>query len=69
VLQRGNQALDSQGDTDKPRFLQGFGVAIKLGLSFGDLGRTVGIHPTIAEELVNLRVTKRSGGAIDQAGC
>jgi len=38
--------------------MQGFAVAIKLGVTKRDLDRTVGIHPTSAEEFVLLRKTK-----------
>lgn len=35
--------------------LQGFAVAVRAGLTKGDLDRTLGIHPTSAEELVTMR--------------
>lgn len=38
--------------------IQGYGVAFKMGLKKSDLDNTVGIHPTITEEFVNLKVTK-----------
>jgi thioredoxin reductase (NADPH) len=41
--------------------MQGFGVAMKRGLTFKDLRETVGIHPTSAEEITTLTVTKSSG--------
>jgi glutathione reductase (NADPH) len=40
---------------DAPEILQGFAVAVRAGLSKSDFDRTVGIHPTSAEELVTLR--------------
>ena len=40
---------------DAPEILQGFAVAIRAGLSKHDFDRTIGIHPTSAEELVTLR--------------
>jgi glutathione reductase (NADPH) len=40
---------------DAPEMLQGFAVAVKAGLSKKDFDRTIGIHPTAAEELVTLR--------------
>ncbi len=40
---------------DAPEILQGFAVAIRAGLSKSDFDRTIGIHPTSAEELVTLR--------------
>lgn len=41
--------------------MQGYGVAMKQGLSFKTLSDTVGIHPTNAEEIVSLTITKSSG--------
>ncbi len=40
---------------DAPEMLQGFAVAVRAGLTKADFDRTVGIHPTGAEELVTLR--------------
>ena len=39
---------------DAPEIVQGFAVAIRLGATKKDFDRTVGIHPTAAEELVTL---------------
>ena len=47
----------------------GFAVAIKLGVRFEDLKRTVGIHPTSAEEMVLLKVSKESGENYIKKGC
>jgi thioredoxin/glutathione reductase (selenoprotein) len=41
--------------------MQGYGVAMKQGLTFKQLTETVGIHPTSSEELVTLSTTKSSG--------
>ena len=41
---------------DAPEIVQGFAVAIKSGLTKQQFDRTVGIHPTAAEELVTMRV-------------
>ncbi|XP_055389510.1 thioredoxin reductase 1, mitochondrial isoform X2 [Condylostylus longicornis] len=41
--------------------MQGFGAAIKSGLTMKILLNTVGIHPTTAEEFTRLAITKRSG--------
>lgn len=41
---------------DAPEMVQGFAVAVKAGLLKKDFDRTLGIHPTAAEELVTLRV-------------
>ena len=38
--------------------MQGYAVAMKLGVKRKDLERTVGIHPTCAEELVVINKTK-----------
>ncbi|MGY6552911.1 MAG: glutathione-disulfide reductase [Wenzhouxiangella sp.] len=40
---------------DAPEMLQGFAVAVRAGLSKADFDRTIGIHPTAAEELVTMR--------------
>ncbi len=49
--------------------MQGYGAAIKKGLTFHDLEETVGIHPTSAEEIVTLSVTKSSGADAAAGGC
>lgn len=49
--------------------IQGFAVALRCKLSFAQLVQTVGIHPTSAEELVKLRITKRSGLDPTVTGC
>lgn len=40
---------------DAPEIVQGFAVAVRAGLSKADFDRTIGVHPTAAEELVTLR--------------
>jgi glutathione reductase (NADPH) len=40
--------------------VQGFGVAMKAGITKKQLDSTVGIHPTSAEELVTMRSSTRS---------
>jgi glutathione reductase (NADPH) len=40
---------------DAPEIVQGFAVAVRAGLTKRDFDRTIGIHPTSAEELVTLR--------------
>jgi pyruvate/2-oxoglutarate dehydrogenase complex dihydrolipoamide dehydrogenase (E3) component len=49
--------------------MQGYGVAMKQGLTFKQLTETVGIHPTSAEELVTLSVTRSSGKDAAAGGC
>ncbi len=46
---------------DAPEMLQGFAVAVRAGLSKYDFDRTIGIHPTAAEELVTMRQPVQSG--------
>ncbi|XP_014788741.1 thioredoxin reductase 2, mitochondrial [Octopus bimaculoides] len=41
--------------------MQGFVTAFRAGASMNTVMRTVGIHPTCAEELVKINITKRSG--------
>ncbi|KAG9468962.1 thioredoxin reductase 3 [Eleutherodactylus coqui] len=48
---------------------QGFGAAMKCGLTKEKLDETIGIHPTCAEAFTTLEVTKSSGGDITQKGC
>ena len=48
---------------------QGFAVALRCGATKADLDATIGIHPCAAEELVTLRVTKRSGLPAERDGC
>ena len=54
------------GDTDKVvgmhmvgadagEIMQGFGVAMRMGVTKADFDATVGIHPTAAEEFVTMR--------------
>uniref|UniRef100_G3SQE6 thioredoxin-disulfide reductase (NADPH) n=1 Tax=Loxodonta africana TaxID=9785 RepID=G3SQE6_LOXAF len=48
---------------------QGFALGIKCGASYAQMMRTVGIHPTCAEEVVKLRISKRSGLDPTVTGC
>ncbi|XP_066459571.1 thioredoxin reductase 2, mitochondrial isoform X1 [Eleutherodactylus coqui] len=41
--------------------IQGFALGIKCGATYPQLMSTVGIHPTCAEEVTKLHITKRSG--------
>ncbi|KAJ8312608.1 LOW QUALITY PROTEIN: hypothetical protein KUTeg_009981 [Tegillarca granosa] len=41
--------------------IQGFAVAFNCGLTWNHISQTVGIHPTSAEEIVKMHITKRSG--------
>lgn len=49
--------------------IQGFGVAMKKGLTLEELNSVVGIHPTCAEELVDVSVSKKSGVDANKSGC
>jgi thioredoxin reductase (NADPH) len=49
--------------------MQGFGAAMKCGLTYKKLTETVGIHPTSSEELVGMSITKRSGKDAASGGC
>jgi glutathione reductase (NADPH) len=44
---------------DAPEIMQGLSVAINCGATKQDFDRTVGIHPTAAEEFVTLRTRSR----------
>lgn len=39
--------------------MQGFGLGMRLGMTYKDLRQLVGIHPTVAEEITLLQTTKR----------
>ncbi len=49
---------------DAGEIVQGFAVALRCGVTKGELDKTIGIHPTSAEELVQMREpVKRAAGA------
>ncbi|XP_031574558.1 thioredoxin reductase 2, mitochondrial-like isoform X2 [Actinia tenebrosa] len=49
--------------------MQGFSTAMRCGLTGDQLLSTVGIHPTCAEEIVKIHITKRSGEDPMATGC
>lgn len=49
--------------------IQGFTVALRCGATWSGLSGSVGIHPTTAEEVVKLHITKRSGADPTVTGC
>ncbi|CAH1801109.1 unnamed protein product, partial [Owenia fusiformis] len=49
--------------------IQGFAAAIRCGATRKQITDTVGIHPTTAEEIVKLNITKRSGLDPTVTGC
>uniref|UniRef100_A0A3Q2WTK4 Thioredoxin reductase 2, tandem duplicate 1 n=1 Tax=Haplochromis burtoni TaxID=8153 RepID=A0A3Q2WTK4_HAPBU len=48
---------------------QGFAVGFQCGATYSHLIQTVGIHPTCAEEMVKVHITKRSGLDATVTGC
>lgn len=48
---------------------QGFALGMKLGATKLDFDGTIGIHPTSAEILTTLGVTKSSGLSALKTGC
>ncbi|KAM4707902.1 thioredoxin reductase 2, mitochondrial [Discoglossus pictus] len=49
--------------------IQGFALGIKCGATYSQLMQTVGIHPTCAEEVTKLHISKRSGLDPTVTGC
>jgi len=49
--------------------IQGYGTAVKRGVTYRDIMDTVGIHPTTAEVFTTLTVSKSSGKVAEVAGC
>ncbi|XP_005990268.1 thioredoxin reductase 2, tandem duplicate 2 isoform X1 [Latimeria chalumnae] len=49
--------------------VQGFTLGIKCGATYSQLMATVGIHPTCAEEITKLNITKASGRDPTVTGC
>ena len=47
---------------DAPEMMQGIAVAIGAGATKADFDRTIGIHPTAAEEWVTMRTRTREAG-------
>jgi glutathione reductase (NADPH) len=48
---------------DAGEMMQGIGIAVVMGVTKQDFDRTIGIHPTAAEEFVTLRTRTRVVGA------
>uniref|UniRef100_A0A3B5QL87 thioredoxin-disulfide reductase (NADPH) n=1 Tax=Xiphophorus maculatus TaxID=8083 RepID=A0A3B5QL87_XIPMA len=49
--------------------IQGFSLSLQCGATYPHLLQTVGIHPTCAEEVVKIHITKRSGLDPTVTGC
>jgi glutathione reductase (NADPH) len=47
---------------DSPEIIQGIAIAVVMGATKQDFDRTIGIHPTAAEEFVTLRTRTRVAG-------
>ena len=47
---------------DAAEIMQGIGIAVVMGATKQDFDRTIGIHPTAAEEFVTLRTRSREAG-------
>jgi glutathione reductase (NADPH) len=45
---------------DSAEIMQGFAVAVKMGVTKAQLDSVVGIHPSSAEELVTMRTKART---------
>jgi len=52
---------------DSPEIMQGLAVAVVMGATKADFDRTIGIHPTAAEEFVTLRTRTRVSGVAEAA--
>jgi glutathione reductase (NADPH) len=52
---------------DAPEIIQGLAVAITAGATKADVDRTLGIHPTSAEEFVTMRTLTRQAGLANAA--
>ncbi len=52
---------------DAPEILQGLAIAVVMGATKADFDRTIGIHPTAAEEFVTLRTRTRIAGVAKAA--
>ena len=49
---------------DSPEIMQGLAIAINCGATKADFDRTIGIHPTAAEEFVTMRTRTRVAGEV-----
>jgi glutathione reductase (NADPH) len=52
---------------DAPEIMQGLAIAMVMGATKADFDRTIGIHPTAAEEFVTLRTRTRVSGVAKAA--
>ena len=49
--------------------LQGCAAAMRLGATYETIMETVGIHPTVAEEVTGMNISKSSGVSAEKTGC
>jgi thioredoxin reductase (NADPH) len=49
--------------------IQGYCLALNNGLTIDDINNTIGIHPTVAETIVGLHITKSSGLSPEKESC
>jgi thioredoxin reductase (NADPH) len=49
--------------------INGFALAMKMGVKKDDLDTIIGIHPTVSEDFFNLDITKRSGKDYMKTDC
>jgi thioredoxin reductase (NADPH) len=47
----------------------GYAIAMKLGMQKKHLDMTIGVHPSVSEDIFNLTVTKRSGKEFRKTEC
>jgi glutathione reductase (NADPH) len=52
---------------DAAEIMQGISIAVVMGATKEDFDRTIGIHPTAAEEFVTLRTRVREAGLPEKA--
>ena len=52
---------------DAPEIMQGLAIAVVMGATKADFDRTIGIHPTAAEEFVTMRTRTRVAGVAKAA--
>lgn len=52
---------------DAPELIQGIAIAVVMGATKADFDRTIGIHPTAAEEFVTMRTRTRVTGVAQAA--
>jgi glutathione reductase (NADPH) len=62
VCQRTGRFWGAHDREDAPEIMQGIGIAVNMGATKEDFDRTIGIHPTAAEEWVTLRTRVREAG-------